>query len=94
MFEVTYNQATGTSTWADRSFDLADLPVTDLVRDDLTGDLYAATDFGVSPANGTTRWVKRRQDAERRVAGLTIVPSERQLYAATHGRSGWMLNLD
>jgi hypothetical protein len=27
------------------------------------------------------------------VAGLTIVPSERLLYAATHGRSIWTLNL-
>ena len=34
---------TGTSTWVDRSYDLGDLPVTDLVRDDATGDLYAAT---------------------------------------------------
>ena len=24
---------------------MGDLPVTDLVRDDVTGDLYAATDF-------------------------------------------------
>jgi hypothetical protein len=28
------------------------------------------------------------------VAGLTVVPSERILYAATHGRSMWRLNLD
>jgi hypothetical protein len=27
------------------------------------------------------------------VAGLTIIPSERKLYAATHGLSGWLLNL-
>ena len=48
VFEVTYNPGTGTSTWVDRSYDFGDLPVTDLVRDDVTGDLYAATDFGVS----------------------------------------------
>ena len=44
VFEVTYNPAAGTSTWADRSFDLADLPITDLVRDDVVGD--AALDAG------------------------------------------------
>ena len=27
------------------------------------------------------------------VAGLTIVPSARVLYAATHGRGGWSLQL-
>ncbi|SCL73091.1 hypothetical protein GA0070606_6451 [Micromonospora citrea] len=35
------------ATWADRSYDFGDQPITDLVRDDVTGDLYAATDFGV-----------------------------------------------
>ena len=27
------------------------------------------------------------------VAGLTIVPAERKLYAATHGLGAWLLNL-
>jgi hypothetical protein len=27
------------------------------------------------------------------VAGLTIVPNARRLYAATHGLSAWLLNL-
>ena len=95
VFEVTYTPATGTSTWADRSFDLADLPVTDLVRDDVTGDLYAANDFGVLLlAAGTTSWVEAASGMPNvEVAGLTIVPAERVLYAATHGLSGWRLNL-
>jgi hypothetical protein len=96
VFEVTYNQGTGTSTWVDRSFDMADIPVTDLVRDDVTGDLYAANDFGVLLlANGTTSWVEAASGMPNvEVAGLTIIPSERRLYAATHGLSGWLLNLD
>jgi hypothetical protein len=96
VFEVTYNQATGTSAWVDRSFDMADIPVTDLVRDDVTGDLYAANDFGVLLlANGTTSWVEAASGMPNvEVAGLTIIPSERRLYAATHGLSGWLLNLD
>ena len=60
MFEVTFNPATGTATWVNRSNDLADLPVTDLVRDDKTGDLYAASDFGVLRlADGSTSWSSR-----------------------------------
>jgi len=95
VFEVTYNPATGTSTWVDRSFDMADIPVTDLVRDDVTGDLYAANDFGVLLlAAGTTSWVEAASGMPNvEVAGLTIVPAERVLYAATHGLSGWRLNL-
>jgi hypothetical protein len=96
VFEVTYNPATGTSTWVDRSYDLADLPITDLVYDDVTGDLYASSDFGVLalPA-GTTSWAEPAPGLPNvEVAGLTIVPSERILYAATHGLSAWRLNLD
>ena len=87
---------TGTSTWVDRSYDIGDIPVTDLVRDDVTGDLYAANDFGVLLlAAGTTSWVEAASGMPNvEVAGLTIVPSERKLYAATHGLSGWLLNLD
>ena len=68
VFQVVYNPGTGTSTWTDRSFNFGDLPVTDLVRDDPTGDLYAATDFGVLRlAAGTTTLDDRRAGhAERR----------------------------
>lgn len=94
VFEVLYNPGTGTSTWTDISHDMADIPVTDLVRD-VTGDLYASNDFGVLmlPA-GTTTWVLAAPGMPNvEVAGLTIVPSERKLYAATHGLSAWSLNL-
>jgi hypothetical protein len=95
VFEVTYNPGTGTSTWVDRSFDIGDLPVTDLVRDDATGDLYAANDFGVLLlAAGTTSWVEAASGMPNvEVAGLTIVPGARILYAATHGLGAWRLNL-
>jgi hypothetical protein len=95
VFEVVYNPGTGTSTWADRSYNLADIPVTDLVRDDVTGDLYSANDFGVLmlPA-GTTSWVLAAPGMPNvEVAGLTIVPSQRKLFAASHGLSAWSLNL-
>jgi hypothetical protein len=96
VFEVLYNPATHTATWTDRSYDMDDIPVTDLVRDDLTGDLYASNDFGVLMlASGTTSWVLAASGMPNvEVAGLTIIPSERKLFAATHGLSAWLLNLD
>ncbi len=33
------------------------------------------------------------QSAAGFAAGLTIVPGQRKLYAATHGLSAWLLNL-
>ena len=95
VFEVTYDPGTGTSTWTDRSYDMADIPVTDLVLDDVTGDLYAANDFGVIMLpSGTTSWVLAGPGMPNvEVTGLTIVSSERKLYAATHGLSAWSTNL-
>jgi len=93
VFEVTWNGAT--ATWTDRSNNLSDLPITDLVRDDVTGDLYAASDFGVMRlANGSSTWTVAGSGLPTvEVAGLTIVPGARLLYAATHGRSAWLLQL-
>ncbi len=95
VFEVTYNPIAGTSTWVDRSYDMQDIPVTDLVRDDVTGNLYAANDFGVLLlAADETSWVEAAFGMPNvEVAGLTIVPGDRILYAATHGLSAWRLNL-
>jgi hypothetical protein len=95
VFEVVYDPGTGTSLWTDRSYDLSDLPITDLVRDDATGDLYAASDFGVLmlPA-GTSSWVLAAPGMPAvEVAGLTVRVAERKLFAATHGLSAWLLNL-
>ena len=81
--------------WTDMSANLDDLPVTDLVRDDVTRDLYASSDFGVvRRAAGTRTWLLAAPGMPRvEVAGLTILPEERILYAASHGRSAWRLDL-
>ncbi|HAF02650.1 MAG TPA: hypothetical protein DCG89_02460 [Spartobacteria bacterium] len=95
MFDVLRSELS-TATWSDISNNLPDLPVTDLVRDDVTGDLYAASDFGVMRlANAaTTTWTVAGSGLPMvEVPGLTIVPSARLLYAATHGRSAWLLQL-
>jgi hypothetical protein len=93
VFEVT--RVGGTATWTNLTFNLDDLPVTDLVRDDATGDLYAATDFGVMRlATGATSWTVAAAGMPMvEVPGLTISSDARVLYAATHGLGGWQLNL-
>jgi hypothetical protein len=98
VFEVRYDAGTGTATWTNLdggTGPLGDLPVTDLVRDDVTGDLYAATDFGVLalPSGGSTWLAAGAGMPAVEVAGLTIVPGERAIYAATHGRSVWRMKL-
>ncbi len=94
MFEVTWS-GSGPATWVDRSYNLPDFPITAVVRDDVTGDLYAASDFGVMKLpNAATTWAVAGSGLPMvEVAGLTIVPGARILYAATHGRSAWSLSL-
>jgi hypothetical protein len=94
VFEVTWG-GSGPAIWVDRSYDLPDFPITAVVRDDVIGDLYAASDFGVMKlANAATSWVVAGVGLPMvEVAGLTIVPSARILYAATHGRSAWSFQL-
>jgi len=44
--------------------------------------------------NGAGSWVAAGEGLPNvEVAGLTIVPGARKLYAATHGRSAWVLTL-
>jgi hypothetical protein len=95
LFEVRFNPGTGTATWTNIDHNWGDLPVSDLVYDDVTGDLYASSDFGVSKLeDGTTSWVLAASGMPNvEVPGLTIVPEERKLFAATHGLSAWMLDL-
>ncbi len=95
VFEVTFNPLAGTATWVDVSHDFGDIPVNDVARDDVTGDLYAATDFGVFRlAAGATEWGASAPGMPKvEVAGLTFVSAARKLYAATHGLGAWRLNL-
>jgi hypothetical protein len=98
VFEVTYNPGTPDATWT--SLDnpggtpFPDFPATGIARDS-NGDLYVSNDFGVMVlANGSTSWATAGTGLPMvEVAGLTIVPSSRVLYAATHGRSAWKLTL-
>jgi hypothetical protein len=96
VFEVTYN-GTSDAKWTqiDGGGGLADLPVTGVVRDDRTGDIYASSDFGVMRLpSGSTTWVTAGTGLPMvEVTGLTISTPGRKLFAATHGRSIWSLQL-
>jgi hypothetical protein len=97
VFAVT-RTAPSTATW--NSLDnlggtpFPDFPATGIARD-RNGDLYVSNDWGVMVlATSSISWVPAGTGLPMvEVAGLTIVPSARVLYAATHGRSAWKLRL-
>jgi hypothetical protein len=96
VFDVTFTGAT--AVWRDLGVEAGngDYPITDLVRDDLTGNLYASTDFGVlvgTPGGTGYTWLPTVGLPRVEVAGLRIHVGERVLYAATHGRSVWRMLL-
>lgn len=95
IFDVTYNPVNGTATWTKIDGSLGDIPVTALVRDDKTGDLYSANDFGVLRlAMGSTVWQSPATGLPSvEVPSLVISPTARLLYAATHGRGAYSLTL-
>ena len=95
MFEVEYDPTSHTATWTNIDYNLGDQPITDVAYDDAAGDLYASTDWGVYVlVHGTTTWVPASTGLPMvAVYGLTFNASKRVLYAATHGRSAWMLQL-
>ncbi len=99
MFKAVYNPATGTAVWTDLSYNLGDLPITDVEVDAPTGDLYASFDWGVLrlPA-GSAVWREAGRGLPK-VATYELsqvhIPgtSKRVIYAATHGRGGYRLIL-
>ena len=96
VFEVTYNPVTHTATWSsDLASNLGDQPITDIAVDWNTGDVYVSTDFGVFVRlNGNTTWQPAAGSLPPvAVYGLTLDLNGRVLYAATHGRGAWRLDL-
>jgi hypothetical protein len=96
IFEVTYNPTTHTATWSgDLASNLGDQPITGIAVDWQTKTTYVSTDFGVfARRSGKTNWQKGGNGLPPvAVYGLSMNVGSRVLYAATHGRSAWMLNL-
>jgi hypothetical protein len=99
VFDVTYNPKTGQATWT--SLDngngpLGNLPINALALDSKTDRLYVGTDFGVLVSVGRSGMWRPAAAGLPSVAvsGLTLDSKNRVLYAATHGRSIWMLKLN
>jgi hypothetical protein len=93
---VTFNGSDATWTQIDGGAGgLADLPITSVVRRDATGDLYVSSDFGVMRLRkGSKTWVVAGSGLPMvEVCGLTLSASGHELFAATHGRSAWLLHL-
>ena len=99
VFDVHYNPATHSATWTNITYDLGDQPITNVQLDSATGDLYVGTDFGVwELAHGTTSYAPASGGLSTvAVYGLTLAggkkAGDRVLYAATHGRGVWRLQL-
>jgi hypothetical protein len=93
VFEVVYDGAEAVFTSID--YNLGDMPINHLVRDDVTGDLYAATDFGVLVLPHRTKtWGLAGQELPTVLTPhLEIHPQKRILFAATHGMGAWYLKL-
>ena len=96
VFEVTYDPSTGKASWNNISYGLGDAPITGIAYDDQLGDLYSASDFGVALLQaGSKDWVPAAPGLPMvAVYSLTISSAGRVLYAATHGRGAWRLDLD
>jgi hypothetical protein len=94
VFEVTVHDD-GSAVWNNLSYNLGDQPITGIARDSVTGALFVSTDFGVDTLpSGSTTWVPAGSNLPPvAVYGLTINSGARVLYAATHGRSAWKLDL-
>jgi hypothetical protein len=99
VFEVRYNPISGKATWKDISKGLGDMPVTGIAFDTHANQVIIATDFGVlsSIGAGSPHWLPVGTGLPVvAVYGITLAhtSSGSVLYAATHGRSVWSLNLN
>ena len=99
VFEVTWDgvspHATFTSLDGTGPGSLGDLPLNAIARDDATGDLFVANDFGVLRREARSgHWhLASRGMPMVEVASLVLDQKTRTLYAATHGRGAYRLSL-
>jgi hypothetical protein len=102
VFEVTNHPRTHVATWSGdlaggdpSTGGLGDQPITGIAVDWNTGDVFVSTDFGVFVRkSGNTTWQPAAPGLPPvAVYGLTIDVNARVLYAATHGRGAWRLDL-
>ncbi len=91
VFDVTVKPGAA-PVFTDISADLGDMPITALILDPATGDLYAGTDFGVVTRKaGTTSWVAAGHGLPYAAIYQLRITPDGLIYAATHGRGIWTL---
>ena len=90
-----YDPVSHMANWTNLDNNLDDQPITGIALDANTGDLFVSTDFGVDMLkSGETQWVPAAGTLPPvAVYGLTIDSNARVLYAATHGRGAWKLDI-
>ncbi|PYK94518.1 MAG: hypothetical protein DME36_05600 [Verrucomicrobia bacterium] len=102
VFEVNYDPSTHVATWSPdlaggepSAGGLGDQPITGIAVDWNTDDVYVSTDFGVFVRKSDQTTWQPAAGGLPPVAtyGLTIDVNARVLYAATHGRGAWRLQL-
>ncbi len=98
VFDVRFNPNTGKATWKDLSKGLGDQPITGIAFDSHANDIYVSTDFGVlhSIGGGNSHWLPVGSGLPIvKVDGITLVTTStgHKLFAATHGRSIWSIDL-
>jgi len=98
VFEVHYNPTTKTATWKDISGNVGDQPVTGVQYDAANHALYIATDYTVlrlRHIDGHNSWRVAADNLPLvAVYGITLAPKGDVLYAATHGRGIYALDLN
>jgi hypothetical protein len=94
VFSVSWS-GSGAAIYTNISFNLPDIPLTSIAFDPLTGDLYTSSDFAVFRLKfGQNVWdIAGIGMPIVEVPKITINPTARVLYAATHGLSVWTLPL-
>jgi Arc-like DNA binding domain len=96
VFEVRYVPGASTFTRLDgneASGGLGDIPATSIAVT-ASGTIYVGTDFGVVASKGNGIWSDAAKGLPRMPASdLEYVPSERKLYAGTHGQGVWELKV-
>jgi hypothetical protein len=87
IFRVVYNPSTRLASFVSADYDIGDIPINTMAFDDVQGDLYAGTDFGVLRLRkDMTHWEGGGSGLpEALLVDLEILPDARILVAATHG---------
>ena len=96
VLRVVFNPSTRLASFTSFDRDLGDLPINTLAVDDVTGDIYAGTDFGpLVLRKGSSTWELAGVGfPEALMVDLRYVPSQRVLVAATHGLGIFYLQLE